>query len=307
MPSETGKAKALETTLASLKKRYGEGAIMKLGETASMKVDAISTGSISLDLALGIGGIPRGRVTEIYGPEASGKTTLCQHIIAEAQKRGGVAAFIDVEHALDPQYAARCGVNTVELLISQPDTGEQALEIAEALVRSGAVDVIVIEPGSVVTEIWERGKALAESSLPNWELSIEHWVLDVLGLHRLDRRIFLRQCASNGQLCFSLLRQRVYCLLSFQQHRVYKSYLVWLSYGCVCSAFDNHDDNKFNKQHNDNKYRRYHYYHNYRINKQHNDNKYRRYHYYHNYRINKQHNHNKYRRRNNHHDDNRRW
>lgn len=145
MPSETGKTKALETAVASLRKRYGEGAIMKLGETANLKVDAISTGSISLDLALGIGGIPRGRVTEIYGPEASGKTTICQHVIAEAQKLGGVAAFIDVEHALDPQYAARCGVNTNELLISQPDTGEQALEIAEALVRSGAVDLVVID------------------------------------------------------------------------------------------------------------------------------------------------------------------
>lgn len=143
--ADSGKAKSLETTLASLKKRFGEGAIMKLGEATGMKVDVIPTGSISLDLALGVGGIPRGRVTEIYGPEASGKTTLCQHIIAEAQKMGGVAAFIDVEHALDPAYAARCGVNVDELLISQPDTGEQALEIAEALVRSGAVDVIVID------------------------------------------------------------------------------------------------------------------------------------------------------------------
>jgi recombination protein RecA len=145
MSTESGKAKALETTLASLKKRFGEGAIMKLGEATSMKVDTIPTGSISLDLALGVGGIPRGRVTEIYGPEASGKTTICQHIIAEAQKRGGVAAFIDVEHALDPTYAAKCGVNVDELLISQPDTGEQALEIAEALVRSGAVDVVVVD------------------------------------------------------------------------------------------------------------------------------------------------------------------
>ncbi|MCX7838543.1 MAG: recombinase RecA [Anaerolineae bacterium] len=145
MPSESTKAKVLENTLATLRKRYGEGAIMKLGETANLKVDAIPTGSISLDLALGIGGIPRGRVTEIYGPEASGKTTICQHIIAEAQKMGGVAAFIDVEHALDPQYAAKCGVNTDELLVAQPDTGEQALEIAEALVRSGAVDVVVID------------------------------------------------------------------------------------------------------------------------------------------------------------------
>lgn len=143
--AETGKAKSLETTLASLKKRFGEGAIMKLGEATGMTVDAIPTGSISLDLALGVGGIPRGRVTEIYGPEASGKTTICLHTIAEAQKMGGVAAFIDVEHALDPVYASHCGVNVDELLISQPDTGEQALEIAEALVRSGAVDIIVID------------------------------------------------------------------------------------------------------------------------------------------------------------------
>ncbi len=143
--TDSGKTKSLETTLASLKKRFGEGAIMKLGEATGMKVDVIPTGSISLDLALGVGGIPRGRVTEIYGPEASGKTTLCQHIIAEAQKMGGVAAFIDVEHALDPAYAAKCGVNVDELLISQPDTGEQALEITEALVRSGAVDIVVID------------------------------------------------------------------------------------------------------------------------------------------------------------------
>src|SRR5512140_344783 len=143
--AESGKTKSLETTLASLKKRFGDGAIMKMGEATSMKVDAIPTGSISLDLALGIGGIPRGRITEIYGPEASGKTTICQHIIAEAQKLGGVAAFIDVEHALDPAYAAKCGVNVDELLISQPDTGEQALEICEALVRSGAVDIIVVD------------------------------------------------------------------------------------------------------------------------------------------------------------------
>ncbi len=145
MASESGKTKALETTLASLKKRFGEGAIMKMGEATGMKVDVIPTGSISLDIALGVGGLPRGRVTEIYGPEASGKTTICQHVIAEAQKMGGVAAFIDVEHALDPVYAAKIGVNVDELLISQPDTGEQALEICEALVRSGAVDIIVID------------------------------------------------------------------------------------------------------------------------------------------------------------------
>ncbi len=143
--ADTGKQKALDTALANLKKRFGEGTVMKLGEAERLKVAAIPTGSLSLDLALGIGGVPRGRVTEIYGPEASGKTTICQHIIAEAQSMGGIAAFVDVEHALDPGYAARCGVNVDELYISQPDTGEQALEIAEALIRSGAVDVVVID------------------------------------------------------------------------------------------------------------------------------------------------------------------
>ncbi len=143
--AEAGKLKALDTTLTSLKKRFGEGTVMKLGEVGRLKVAAIPTGSLSLDLALGIGGVPRGRITEIYGPESSGKTTICQHIIAESQKMGGIAAFIDVEHALDPDYARRCGVNVDELYISQPDTGEQALEIAEALIRSGAVDVVVID------------------------------------------------------------------------------------------------------------------------------------------------------------------
>src|SRR5574341_594481 len=140
-----GRLKALEVAVGDLRKRFGDGAIMKLGESTHLQVDVIPTGSLALDIALGVGGIPRGRVTEIYGPEASGKTTLCQHIIAEAQRGGGVAAFIDVEHALDPNYAARCGVDIDNLYISQPDTGEQALEIAEALVRSGAVDVIVID------------------------------------------------------------------------------------------------------------------------------------------------------------------
>ncbi len=142
---EDGRFRALETTLRSIQKRYGEGAIMRLGQAEHLQVDTIPTGSLSLDLALGVGGVPRGRVTEIYGPEGSGKTTLAQHIVAEAQKMGGVAAFIDMEHALDPVYAERCGVDVDELYISQPDTGEQALEIAEALVRSGAVDVIVVD------------------------------------------------------------------------------------------------------------------------------------------------------------------
>ena len=142
---EMGKDKALDTTLAQLKKRFGDGAIMKMGEASNLNIEAIPTGSVSLDIALGIGGTPRGRITEIYGPESSGKTTLAQHIIAEAQRLGGVAAFIDVENAMDPAYAARCGVNVEEMYISQPDTGEQALEIAEALVRSGAVDIVVID------------------------------------------------------------------------------------------------------------------------------------------------------------------
>jgi len=142
----TEKGKALELAIGQIEKRFGKGSIMKLGESAAMSpVEIIPSGSMSLDLALGVGGIPRGRITEIFGPEASGKTTLGQHIIASAQKRGGIAAYIDVEHALDPTYASHCGVNVDDMLISQPDAGEQALEITEALVRSGAVDVIVID------------------------------------------------------------------------------------------------------------------------------------------------------------------
>ena len=143
--SDNGRDKALDVALASLTKRFGEGAIMRLGEATHLNVEIIPTGSLALDHALGVGGIPRGRVTEVYGPEGAGKTTLAQHIVAEAQKRGGVAAFIDMEHALDPAYAARCGVDVDDLLVSQPDTGEQALEIAEALIRSGAVDIIVVD------------------------------------------------------------------------------------------------------------------------------------------------------------------
>jgi len=136
---------ALDKALGDITKRFGEGTVMRLGEANHLVVDAIPTGSLSLDIALGVGGIPRGRVTEIYGPESSGKTTICQHIVAEAQQMGGTAAFIDMEHALDPTYAEQCGVDVDNLLISQPDTGEQALEIAETLVRSGAVDVLVID------------------------------------------------------------------------------------------------------------------------------------------------------------------
>ncbi|MGA2821338.1 MAG: recombinase RecA [Anaerolineales bacterium] len=141
----SGREKALEVAINQIRKQFGEGAVMRLGEAANLRVEVIPTGSLALDLALGVGGIPRGRVTEIFGPEASGKTTLCQHIVAEAQKRGGMCAYIDMEHALDPTYAGRCGVNTDELYIAQPDTGEQALEIGETLVRSGAVDVVVVD------------------------------------------------------------------------------------------------------------------------------------------------------------------
>lgn len=142
---DDGRKAVLEKAFKDITKRYGEGAIMKLGDATSMAIEVIPTGSLSLDIALGVGGIPRGRITEIYGPESSGKTTICQHIVAEAQKMGGTAAFIDMEHALDPGYAAQCGVDIDELLVSQPDTGEQALEIAETLIRSGAVDIVVID------------------------------------------------------------------------------------------------------------------------------------------------------------------
>jgi recombination protein RecA len=139
------KKKALEMALAQIEKQFGKGSVMKLGDNSRMNIETISTGSVGLDLALGIGGVPRGRIVEIYGPESSGKTTVALHMIAEAQKAGGEAAFIDAEHALDPNYAKNLGVDTDNLIVSQPDTGEQALEICEALVRSGAIDIIVID------------------------------------------------------------------------------------------------------------------------------------------------------------------
>ena len=139
------RSKAVDLAIGQIEKQFGRGAIMRLGEHNMLEIEAIATGALSLDIALGIGGVPRGRITELFGPESSGKSTLCQHIIAEAQKAGGLAAYIDVEHALDPVYARAIGVNVEELLVSQPDTGEQALEIAEALVRSNAVDIIVID------------------------------------------------------------------------------------------------------------------------------------------------------------------
>ena len=145
MSENSEKKKALDAALSQIEKQFGKGSVMKLGEYKAMEVEAISTGALSLDMALGIGGLPRGRIIEVYGPESSGKTTLALHVIAEAQKLGGEAAFIDAEHALDPVYAKKLGVNIDELIVSQPDTGEQALEITESLVRSGALDVIVVD------------------------------------------------------------------------------------------------------------------------------------------------------------------
>jgi recombination protein RecA len=143
--STAERGRAVEAAILAIEKQFGRGSIMRLGAAESIAVDSIPTGSIALDLALGVGGVPRGRITEVFGPESSGKTTLCQHVIAEAQRKGGVAAFIDVEHALDPGYARSCGVNVDELLVSQPDTGEQALEITETLIRSGGVDCVVVD------------------------------------------------------------------------------------------------------------------------------------------------------------------
>jgi recombination protein RecA len=150
---ETGvdKQKALETALSNIERSFGKGSVMRLGDKKAMDVEAVSTGSLGLDIALGIGGLPKGRIIEIYGPESSGKTTLSLHSVAEAQKNGGVCAFIDAEHALDPVYAAKLGVDLDDLLISQPDTGEQALEIADTLVRSGAVDLLVIDSVAALT------------------------------------------------------------------------------------------------------------------------------------------------------------
>ena len=154
------KQRALEAALTQIDRAFGKGAVMKLGDKASMEVEAVSTGSLGLDIALGIGGLPKGRIIEIYGPESSGKTTLALHVVAEVQKAGGAAAFIDAEHALDPAYARKLGVNLDELLVAQPDTGEQALEITDTLVRSNAIDVIVIDSVAALTpraaESWDK-------------------------------------------------------------------------------------------------------------------------------------------------------
>lgn len=162
---EEAKKAVLDRALHDIVKKYGEGSIMRLGEAKHMQVASIPTGSLSLDMALGVGGIPKARITEIFGPESSGKTTISQHIVAECQAQGGTAAFIDMEHALDPTYAARCGVKIDELLISQPDTGEQALEIAETLVRSGAVDLVVVDS---VAALVPRSEIEGDMAMPPW-------------------------------------------------------------------------------------------------------------------------------------------
>jgi recombination protein RecA len=161
----TERTRAVDAAILSIEKQFGRGSIMKLGTSERQAVDAIPTGSIALDLAIGVGGIPRGRITEIFGPESSGKTTLCQHVLAEAQKRGGVVAFIDVEHALDPAYARACGVNVDELLVSQPDTGEQALEITETLIRSGGVDCVVVDSVAALVPRAEIEGEMGDSSM----------------------------------------------------------------------------------------------------------------------------------------------
>ena len=162
------RSKALKLAIEKIEKDFGKGSIMKLGDKATVNVDAIPTGALSLDVALGIGGIPRGRIIEIYGPESSGKTTLAQHIVAECQKRGGIAAFVDAEHALDPEYARNLGVNVDELLISQPDTGEQALDITEELVRSGAVDIVVVDSVAALVP-----KAEIEGSMEDQQMGLQ--------------------------------------------------------------------------------------------------------------------------------------
>ena len=166
------KKQAIQTAMSQIEKMYGKGSIMRLGDQTNLNIEAISTGSLALDLALGIGGVPRGRIVEIYGPESSGKTTLALHILAQAQKAGGEVAFVDAEHALDPGYARALGVNIDDMLVSQPDTGEQALEITEALVRSGAVDAVVVDS---VAALVPRAEIVLLSTLPWASVVIRRW------------------------------------------------------------------------------------------------------------------------------------
>ncbi|MDK2922455.1 MAG: recombination protein RecA [Desulfonauticus sp.] len=192
---EEAKKEALETALTTIERKFGQGAVMKLSDHAHLKVPAIPSGSISLDLALGVGGIPKGRVTEIFGPESSGKTTLALHVIAEAQKQGGVAAFIDAEHALDVDYAKKLGVKTDELLISQPDYGEQALEIADLLVRSGGVDVVVVDSVAALIPQAELEGNMGETQVGSQARLMSHAMRKLTGTIHKSRTaiIFINQ------------------------------------------------------------------------------------------------------------------
>lgn len=192
---EEAKREALETALTTIERKFGQGAVMKLSDHAHLKVPTIPTGSISLDLALGVGGIPKGRVTEIFGPESSGKTTLALHVIAEAQKQGGVAAFIDAEHALDVEYAKKLGVKTEELLISQPDYGEQALEIADLLVRSGGVDVVVVDSVAALIPQAELEGKMGETQVGSQARLMSHAMRKLTGTIHKSRTaiIFINQ------------------------------------------------------------------------------------------------------------------
>ena len=182
------KQRALEAALSQIEKSYGKGSVMKLGQRQEMNIEAISTGSIGLDVALGIGGVPKGRIIEIFGPESSGKTTLTLHIIAEAQKKGGTCAFIDAEHALDPIYAKKLGVNIDELIISQPDTGEQALEITDTLVRSGAVELVVIDRVAALVP-----KAEIDGEMGDSHMGLQAWLMSQ-ALRKLTASISRTNC-----------------------------------------------------------------------------------------------------------------
>ncbi|NCD25356.1 MAG: recombinase RecA [Deltaproteobacteria bacterium] len=192
---EDARREALETALATIERRFGQGSVMRLSDTSHQVIPVIPTGSISLDLALGVGGIPRGRITEIYGPESSGKTTQALHIIAEAQKRGGTAAFIDAEHALDTNYARRLGVKTEDLLVSQPDYGEQALEIADMLVRSGAVDVVVVDSVAALIPQAELDGNMGETQVGGQARLMSHAMRKLTGTIHKSRTalIFINQ------------------------------------------------------------------------------------------------------------------
>ncbi len=194
------KQKALDAALAQIEKQFGKGAVMRLGQHSTLNVEAIPTGSLSLDIALGIGGVPKGRIIEIYGPESSGKTTVALHIVAECQKRGGSAVFIDVEHALDPNYAKALGVDIDSLLVSQPDTGEQALEIAEALVRSGAVDIVVVDSVAAMVT-----KAEIEGEMGDSHVGVQARLMSQ-GLRKLTGAIGKSNCVA---IFINQLREKI--------------------------------------------------------------------------------------------------